>query len=285
VTGPIDRLCVLRGGGDLATGVAWRLHRAGYPVVVLELAAPLTVRRTVALSSAVVDGVVSIEGMIGRRVDSLDDALSLAGPEVVPVVVSPELPPLVADVVVDARMAKRNVGTGIHDAALVIALGPGFIAGFDCHAVVETMRGPRLGRVLWRGSAEADNGTPGTIGGQAGERVLRAPVAGVATWVVEIGEVVTAGQLLGQVGSAPLAAPFDGLVRGLIRPGTEVPAGLKVGDVDPRLDVSCREISDKALAIGGGVLEAVLAGRAPDPDPAFDSDSDLDRAPAADPVP
>jgi xanthine dehydrogenase accessory factor len=179
---PTNLLCVLRGGGDLATGVAWRLHRAGFPVVVLELPEPLTVRRTVALSSAVTDGVVSVEGMIGRRVDSVDDALSLAGPDVIPVVVAPTLAGIQVDVVIDARLAKRNIDTSITDAPLVVALGPGFTAGVDCHAVVETMRGPHLGRVLWQGSAQPDTGTPGTIGGRSAERVLRAAVAGPALW-------------------------------------------------------------------------------------------------------
>lgn len=263
VTSPTDRLCVLRGGGDLATGVAWRLHRAGCKVVVLELPEPLTVRRTVALSSAVIDGVMSIEGMIGRRVDSVDDAISLAGPDVVPVVVSPTLAGIPGDVVIDARLAKRNIDTTLADAPLVIGLGPGFTAGVDCHAVVETMRGPRLGRVIWHGSAQPDTGSPGAVDGRSAERVLRAPADGTVHWSVAIGDIVAAGQVLGHSSGAPLVAPFAGLVRGLIRTGTVVRAGLKVGDLDPRTDVDHREISDKALAVGGGVLEAVLAGRPP----------------------
>jgi len=269
----VEHLCVIRGGGDLATGVAWRLWRSGFPVMVTELAAPLTVRRTVALSSAIDDGEVSVEGMIGRRVDSLDEAQALALSRVtVPVVISPHRDAAAgASVVVDARLAKRNIDTTIDDAPLVIALGPGFTAAVDCHAVVETMRGPRLGRALWTGTAAANTATPGAVGGRSAERVLRAPTAGEARWQVAIGDRVTEGQALGSIDDGSigdaleLTAPFDGVVRGLIRDETNVPAGTKVGDIDPRFDVNCHEISDKALAVGGGVLEAVmtwLVGRA-----------------------
>ncbi len=273
--------CVVRGGGDLATGVVWRLHRAGCGVIVTELAAPMTVRRTVAVSSAVADGEVSVEGMVARRVSSLEAALDLAGsrpgageagnPErIVPVLVSPELPAGARpDLVVDARMAKRNIDTSIEDGPLVVALGPGFTAGRDCHAVVETLRGPRLGRVLWTGSAAADTGVPGTVGGRSAERVVRAPVDGQVRWSTAIGARVIDGDVLGRVegrvcgrvgdgaGGSEVVASIDGVVRGLIAPGSTVSAGQKIGDVDPRLDVDCNEISDKALAIGGGVLEAV----------------------------
>ncbi len=253
-------LCLLRGGGDLATGVAWRLTRAGWPVVVSELPNPLTVRRTVALSSAVADGVIDIEGMIGRRADDAGEAVAIADGGEVAVVVSPELPAgLTPDVVVDARMAKRNLDTTVDDAALVVALGPGFTAGVDCDAVIETMRGHTLGRVLWHGSAIPDTGVPGTIGGRAAERVLRAPAAGQASWSVAIGDRVVSGEELGVIGTEPIIAPFDGVVRGLIADSVEVPAGLKIGDVDPRAEPSvCHQISDKALSIGGGVLEAVV---------------------------
>jgi xanthine dehydrogenase accessory factor len=250
-------LVLLRGGGDLATGVAWRLTRAGFPVVVCELARPLTVRRAVALSTAVTDGSADIEGMVGVRA-TVAEALELTRRGVVPVLIAPELPPLAAPVIVDARMAKRALDTTITDAPLVVALGPGYTAGRDCHAVVETMRGPRLGRVLWSGSAAADTGTPAEMAGRGGERVLRAPAGGEAHWKAHIGDVACAGDVLGTVGGHEVTAPFAGLIRGLIADGTEVQAGLKVGDVDPRADTDWRQISDKALAVGGGVLEAVL---------------------------
>ncbi len=262
---PESPLCVLRGGGDLATGVAWRLTRAGWPIVVLELPEPLTIRRTVALSTAVTEGEVSVEGMRGVLVASPTDAVTVVGRGDVAVLVAPELAalePVRPDVVVDARLAKHNIDTSIADAELVVALGPGFTAGLDCDAVVETMRGHRLGRVIWSGSAQPDTGTPAELGGRSADRVLRAPVAGPVSWQVAIGDVVSEGQELGKVGRVAVRAPFDGVVRGAIRDGMRVRAGLKIADVDPRGDRSaCWEISDKALAVGGGVLEAVLARR------------------------
>ncbi len=262
-SGPVgcaDTLVLLRGGGDLATGAAWRLTRAGFPVVVCELEHPLTVRRRVALSSAVADGRVDVEGMVGVRATA-SDAIGLTRQGLVPVLVSPELPELPVQVVVDARMAKRALDTTIDDAPLVVALGPGYTAGVDAHAVVETMRGPRLGRVLWSGSAAPDTGTPGEVAGHGAERVLRAPAEGAARWEARIGDLVEAGAVLGTVGGREVRSPFAGVVRGLVADGTVVPADLKVGDVDPRADTDWQEISDKALAVGGGVLEAVLTWR------------------------
>jgi len=259
---------LLRGGGDLATGVAWRLHHAGFPVIVTELPNPLVVRRRVALATAALEGEITVESLRAVRVETPDEAWTLAATGVIPVLVAPDISLLLNSslvtrhssfVIVDARMAKRNIDTRITDAPLVIALGPGFTAGIDCHAVIETNRGHRLGRVIWRGAAEANTGTPGVVAGKGRERVLRAPVAGVASWRVEIGNRVREGERLGDVAGQPVVAPFDGVVRGLIAPGTAVPAGLKIGDIDPRDDISAAfTISDKALAIGGGVLEAVL---------------------------
>ena len=258
-------LILLRGGGDLATGVAWRLHHAGFPVVVAELPRPLVVRRRVALATAVLEGEITVESLRAVRVETPDEAWTLAATGVVPVLVAAGIPeewttdPRAQPSVVDARMAKRNIDTHISDAPLVVALGPGFTAGVDCHAVVETNRGHRLGRVIWRGAAEPNTGTPGIVAGKGRERVLRAPVAGIASWRVEIGDRVREGQILGDVAGHEVSAPFDGVVRGLIAPGTVVPPGLKIGDIDPRDDASAAfTISEKALAIGGGVLEAVL---------------------------
>lgn len=252
-------LCVLRGGGDLATGVAWRLTRAGWPVVVCELAEPLTVRRTVALSTAVNDGSTTVEGMVGRLASSPSAAAEIARTGAVGVVVAPELPDIGADVVIDARLAKRNIDTHIDDADLVVGIGPGFTAGADCHAVVETKRGHHLGRVLWAGRAEADTGIPGDVGGRGTDRVLRAPTTGVASWQTEIGARVDEGALLGTVADDLVLAPFEGVIRGLIAEGRHVDRGQKIGDVDPRADPgACYEISDKSLAVGGGVVEAVL---------------------------
>ena len=273
-----DPLVLLRGGGDLATGVAWRLTQAGFPVVVCELAQPLAVRRCVALSTAVTEGSVDIEGMVGVRATAAE-AVGLARQGVVPVLIAPELPPLAAPVIVDARMAKRPLDTTIADAPLVVALGPGYTVGRDCHAVVETMRGPRLGRVLWSGSAAADTGTPGEVAGRGSERVLRAPADGAAHWLAHIGDLVGAGAVLGTIGGQEVRSPFAGLVRGLIADGTVVPAGLKVGDVDPRADTDWRQVSDKALSVGGGVLEAVLTWQRERPASAGQALAELARQP------
>ena len=264
---------VVRGGGDLATGVVWRLTRSGWSVLVLELAEPLTVRRTVALSSAVRDGEVNVEGMVGVRVSSIGEALAVVTAGRVPVMVSPTLVPVSEllgslHVVVDARLAKRPLDTTVHDAATVVGLGPGFVVGEHCHAIVETNRGPRLGRVLYSGSAEPDTGTPGSVEGRGTERVVRSSTDGVAAWAVSIGDSVRAGGSLGGVVDDSgllheVVAPFDGVVRGLIAHGQHVRHGLKIGDIDPRIDpLMCHQMSDKALAVGGGVVEAVAtAGR------------------------
>ncbi|MFN2188283.1 MAG: selenium-dependent molybdenum cofactor biosynthesis protein YqeB [Candidatus Promineifilaceae bacterium] len=266
---------IIRGGGDLGTGVAFRLHHVGFQVVVLELAWPMVIRRRVALASAIHDEHVVIEDLEGLRVENVEEALNVAKRGIIPVLVAPELPPIPAqmrepsasvasdgkhEVVVDARLAKRNIDTNIDQAQTVIALGPGFEAGIDCHAVIETMRGHRLGRVIWKGSSLPNTGVPGIVGGRGAERVLRAPADGNVDWSADIGDLVHVGQILGSVGGLNVAAPFDGVVRGLIRPGTSVSKGYKVGDIDSRGDIdACFTISDKALSIGGGVLEAVLA--------------------------
>jgi len=255
-----EHLVILRGGGDIATGVAWRLTHAGFPVIVCELAAPLTVRRTVSLSSAVLDGSIEVERLRATRVDDPAELLQMALTGVVPVIVSPDLPAVEAAAVVDARLAKINLDTTIHDAPTVVGLGPGFVAGEDCHAVIETKRGHHLGRVIWHGPAAANTGTPGIIGGRGAERVLRSPASGRAVWTCAIGDVVREGDELGHVADRPVTAPFDGVVRGLVSPAAEVQVGLKIGDVDPRPDpAACFEISDKALSVGGGVVEAVLS--------------------------
>lgn len=254
-----DHLVVLRGGGDLATGVAYRLHHAGFPLAILELDRPLTVRRKAALSTAVTEGRFQVEDVEARLVSSLEDAHQLARTGVVPVLVSRDLVPLAQSVVIDARMAKRNIDTTIDDAPLVIGLGPGFTAGRDCHAAIETKRGYHLGRVVWQGPTAANTGIPGMIGGRSTDRVLRAPTSGTVEWEAEIADIVGTGQELGRVGETPVTAPIDGVVRGLIAPGTSVKTGLKIGDIDPRSDpAACFEVSDKALAIGGGAVEAVL---------------------------
>ncbi len=264
-------LVLIRGAGDLASGIALRLHRCGFPVVMTEIAQPLAVRRTVAFAQAVFDGACRVEEVAGRRC-SIDEAIAVTAAGAVAVIVDPggdAITALRPPVVVDAIMAKHNTGTRITDAPLVVALGPGFTAGVDCHAVVETNRGHDLGRVIWQGSAETDTGMPGELPGigKRVSRVLRAPAAGHVIGRVAIGDRVAEGETVatiraGDMDLAAIAAPFAGVVRGLIHPDVTVSSGMKIGDLDPRADAAyCYTTSDKSLAIGGGVIEAILAWR------------------------
>jgi xanthine dehydrogenase accessory factor len=259
-----DVRVLIRGAGDLATGVAARLWRAGLRVVLTELEKPLTVRRTVAFSEAVYEGETTVEELTARRVESAAHVETAWRENVIPVIVDPQAQSLAVlrpRVVVDAILAKRNLGTRIDAAPLVIGLGPGFTAGQDVHAVVETQRGHYLGRVLWQGSAQPDTGVPGEVQGIGQERVIYSPADGVFQHrqAMGIGAMVNQGDIVGLVGQTPVAAPFSGVVRGLIHDGVCVQAHVKIGDIDPRGNVDyCSTISDKALAVGGGVLEAIL---------------------------
>ena len=253
-----DHVIVVRGGGDIGSGVIWRLRRAGFPVIVTELERPLTIRRTVAFSTAVTEGAITIEGIDGIGVTGGADAFAVASTGAVPVLISPGIPDVGASVVVDARLAKRNLGTSRDQAAFVVALGPGFSAGDDCDAIVETMRGHDLGRVIWDGPAAPNTGVPGVIGGESRKRVIHAAHDGALTWDVDFGDVVTEAQKLGQIDGTPVRSAITGTVRGLLADGP-VKGGLKIADVDPRFDPSAiGRISDKALSVGGGVLEAIL---------------------------
>jgi len=264
-------LVLIRGAGDLASGIALRLYRCGFPVVMTEIARPLAVRRTVSFAQAVFDGACRVEEVSGRRC-AVDEAPAIAAAHAVAVVVDPEGTAIAAlrpPVLVDAIMAKQNTGTHKEDAWLVVALGPGFTAGVDCHAVIETNRGHDLGRVIWQGSAEADTGMPGELPGigRRASRVLRAPADGHVIGHVTIGDRVAEGERIatlraGGVDIATIAAPFAGVVRGLIHSDVMVCGGMKIGDLDPRADAAyCFTTSDKSLAIAGGVLEAILAWR------------------------
>jgi xanthine dehydrogenase accessory factor len=257
-----DELVVIRGAGDLASGVAYRLHQSGFTVVMTEIAQPTVVRRTVSFAQAVFDGATVIEGLRARLASTPTEALAIAREGEIAVLVDPEahvLRQLRPAVVVDAIIAKHNTGTHTDDASVVIGLGPGFRAGLDAHAVIETNRGHRLGRVILDGEAEPDTGVPAVVGGHGAERVLRAPADGFFIGVVEIGDRVASDEVLGYVAAVPVRSPFDGCLRGLLQTGVPVRKGMKIGDVDPRAAREhCFTISDKALAIGGGVLEATL---------------------------
>ena len=255
-------LILIRGAGDLASGVALRLWRCGMQVAMTEIARPTTIRRTVAFSDAIPQGEARVEDVIARRAENPEAAKQLLSQGILPVLVDPaaecrhELQP---DVLVDAILAKRNLGTTISDATIVVGVGPGFTAGVDCHAVVETMRGHTLGRVYYKGSALPNTNIPGLIGGFTGERVLRAPADGVFTATHQIGDLVEAGECVGHVAGMPMVCTISGVLRGLLADGVPVHKGMKSGDVDPRGKPEyCQTVSDKALSIAGGVLEAVL---------------------------
>ena len=259
-------LVVVRGAGDLATGVIVRLVRAGFRVVALESERPTAIRRTVALSEAVYEGTAEVEGVRARRAEGLAEIRAALAEGLVPVAVDPEaalVPVLRPAALVDAILAKRNLGTRIGMAPAVIALGPGFTAGEDVNAVVETARGHDLGRVILKGTAAPNTGLPGEVGGKSAERVVHAPEAGVILAVRSIGDEIREGEPLLLVetkgGRVAVPSPLDGIMRGLIRPGIQVAKGDKIADVDPRgRPEYCRTVSDKALAVAGGVLEALL---------------------------
>jgi xanthine dehydrogenase accessory factor len=240
--------------------VGLRLLRAGFDVVMTDVAAPTVVRRTVAFAEAVYEGRAVVEGVEGVLVGSVDEARGAMARGAVPVLVDPDMASRVAFaplLLVDAIVAKRNLGTALTDAPAVVALGPGFTAGVDAHAVVETMRGHTLGRVIYRGEAIPNTGIPGEIGGRGAERVLRAPIEGRFAPLRAIGDTVVAGDVVATVDGEPVVTTIDGVLRGLLRPGLTVTPGFKVGDVDPRAAREhCFTVSDKALAIAGGVLEA-----------------------------
>ena len=255
-------LTVIKGAGDIASGIALRLWRSGLQVVMTDLERPTAIRRTVSFSQAIVLGETTVEDVSARRAHSPKEALALLTQDVIPVLVDPEascLRELRPHALVDAILAKRNLGTSLTDAPVVVAVGPGFTAGVDCHAVVETMRGHTLGRVYYSGSALPNTNIPGLIGGYAGERVLRAPAEGVFRQVLEIGAMVKAGDVAGYVDGHPMVCTIDGVLRGILADGVPVHQGMKAGDVDPRgQQANCTTASDKALAVGGGVLEAIL---------------------------
>ena len=259
----MDKKIWIRGAGDLATGIALRLYRSGFDIVMSDIAVPTTVRRTVAFSPAVYEGEASVEGITGKFCENISMIDTVMESGCIPVVVDPSgeiMKEYKPDVIVDAIIAKTNIGTKITDADIVIGVGPGFEAGVDCHAVVETKRGHNLGRVIWSGSAYPNTGVPGNIGGYTVERIIRATADGVFRAKVNIGDYVKAGDLLAYCDETPVYANIDGIVRGLLQDGVKVKTGMKSGDVDPRAEKGyCFTVSDKASAIGGGVLEAILS--------------------------
>lgn len=263
-----NNLIIVRGAGDISTGTIHRLARAGFPVLALEVARPSAIRRRVAFSEAVYDGAATVEGVTAVRIADIQEIDEVLARGEVPLLVDPageSIRRLRPAAVVDAILAKRNLGTTMDMAPLTVALGPGFAAGRDVHYVIETMRGHDLGRIIAEGSAAANTGVPGLIGGYGAERVLHAPAAGVFRMRRDIGSAVDADEIIGVIasgdGEVPVRAQIAGILRGVIRDGFPVTVGFKLADVDPRLEQlkNCTTISDKARCIAGSVLELVSA--------------------------
>jgi len=263
-----DFLVVVRGGGDMATATVHRLWRAGFCVLVLETEHPAAIRRQVALSEAVYERKACVEGMTAERIASTEEMQKVFAAGNIPLMVDPKgdcIAILKPDVVIDAIIAKRNLGTRMDMAPMTIALGPGFDAGHDVHAVIETMRGHNLGRIITQGSAAPNTGVPGNIAGFAAERVMHAPQDGILKSRHAIGDFVSQGETIAEIetrqGSVPVPASITGLIRGLIRDGYPVTKGFKIADIDPRCEEydNCFTISDKARCIAGSVLELVCA--------------------------
>ena len=255
-------LILVKGAGDLATGTAVRLYRAGFQVVMTDVAQPTAVRRTVAFSQCMYDGQATVEGITARKAENRDQVKAILAAGEIPVLDDPQasiLAQLPFMVVVDAILAKKNLGTSMSDAPIVLALGPGFTAGGDCHGVIETKRGHDLGRLILEGSAIPNTGVPGDVGGYTKERIIRAPADGPFEPVAQIGQQVNLGDVVAKVNGIPVTAQLTGIVRGMLPAGIPVTAGMKAGDIDPRCEVRhCFTVSDKARAIGGGVLEGIL---------------------------
>ncbi|WP_159722295.1 selenium-dependent molybdenum cofactor biosynthesis protein YqeB [Enterococcus sp. CSURQ0835] len=258
-----ELIVAVRGGGDLATGVIQKFFHAGFKVVILETAQPLAIRRTVALCNAVYTQTFQVEDLVAEKVADWTQCEQSWQHGQIPLLIDPEaesLAQLRPAVVVDAILAKKNLGTTPEMAPVTIALGPGFSAPSDCQVVIETMRGHSLGKLITAGSALPNTGIPGVLGGKSAERVIHSPASGVVKHRYPIGTEVTKGEILFYVGQTPVYSPLTGVLRGLIQAGIDIPQGLKCGDVDPRpkAQVDCYAISDKARALGGAALEAAL---------------------------
>ena len=254
---------VVRGGGDIASGTIQKLYRSGFKVIILEIDKPTAIRRNVAFSDAIYNGESIVEGIKAVKVSNLEEIQEAHKNKFIPILVDPEgniLKEIKPLALVDAILAKKNLGTNKNMAPITIALGPGFNAGVDVDVVIETMRGHNLGRLIFEGYAMANTGVPGEIAGFSKERVIYSEESGKIKNISKIGDIVNKGDVLAYIGDTKVLAPISGLLRGLIKDGTEVTEGLKIGDVDPRLKEveNYTTISDKARNIGGGVLEALL---------------------------
>ncbi|MDF2610957.1 MAG: hypothetical protein K0R92_2431 [Lachnospiraceae bacterium] len=259
----MENLVIVRGGGDIASGTIHKLYRSGFSVIILEIAAPTAIRRRVAFSEAMYDGMAEVEGVLCQKANSLEDIEGLFLERRIPIIqdetceILKQVKPIA---LVDAILAKKNLGTKIDMAPITIALGPGFEAGLDANAVIETQRGHDLGRIIWKGFAQKNTGVPGVIGGYGKERVIHSQTAGGIQNICKISDEVTKGQVIATIGEVIVKATIDGILRGIIRDNYPVEQGLKIADIDPRMDEkkNCFTISDKARCIAGSVLEAIL---------------------------
>lgn len=263
-------IVLIRGGGDLASGVALRLHHCGMRIVITELEQPLVIRRSVSFAEAIYESEVQVEDVSAERITSISELKGVWQKGNIPVLIDPDCKILdqlkqtsiKVSILIDGRMLKSPPELGLDSAPLVIGLGPGFVAGENCHAVIETNRGHYLGRVIWNGSSLPNTGVPEGFGDEYRERVLRAPKDGEFLAHSEICEKLKTGDLVAEIGGEKILAPFDGVLRGLLHSGLQVEKGFKIGDIDPRNDPTyCQLVSDKSLAIAGGVLEAILAAK------------------------
>jgi len=255
---------VIKGGGDLASGVAYRLHRTGWQILIVEKDQPLAVRRTVSYATAIYQDEIKIEGLTAHRIENIKECLKVQDQGEIAVVPLSRAAGVLSSyrhqILVDGRMLKDSAGTDREDAGLVIGLGPGFKAGENCHAAVETCRGHFLGRTIYQGSTAPDTGEPGEVLGFSQERVYHAPRRGVFRTERRIGERVQPGDIIGYLEEQPVKARIAGIIRGLLPGGLKVSRGTKLGDIDPRNNPEhCRHISDKSLSVAGGVLEAVFS--------------------------
>ncbi len=258
-----DKIIIVRGGGDIASGTINRLHNMGFRVLVLEISKPNFIRRKVCYGEAVYEGEFSLEGTVSKLACSLEEIYSIWEEKKIPVYIDPEmkiLEKLSPDVIIDGILAKKNLGMSKELAPVTIGLGPGFEAGKNVHAVIETNRGHNLGRIIYEGKAAENTGIPGIIQGYGKERVIYASAEGILKTVHDIGDVVQKDEIIAYIGTEPVKASLTGLIRGMIRGGSFVKKGLKISDIDPREDQleNCYTISDKARTISGGAVEAVF---------------------------
>ena len=258
-----DKIIIVRGGGDIASGTINRLHNMGFRVLVLEISKPNFIRRKVCYGEAVYEGEFSLEGTVSKLACSLEEIYSIWEEKKIPIYIDPEmkiLEKLSPDVIIDGILAKKNLGMSKELAPVTIGLGPGFEAGKNVHAVIETNRGHNLGRIIYEGKAAENTGIPGIIQGYGKERVIYASAEGILKTVHDIGDVVQKDEIIAYIGTEPVKASLTGLIRGMIRGGSFVKKGLKISDIDPREDQleNCYTISDKARTISGGAVEAVF---------------------------